>query len=169
MKKLKCVFIIIFLIIAFTTVVSISKCQENELGSVAQGIIDEIETSGNDECMVELKTVTNFEWDRAIIASADFFAMGYSSETLEDIWKIEYDPQSDFRSRILFVKDNKVVYEESYAASIEESAKFNISVSPSLDYYCILPYDDSFVFVTKEKNKSSTCYSLIIYPEDKMN
>ena len=72
MKKLKCVFIIIFLIIAFTTVVSISKCQENELGSVAQGIIDEIETSGNDECMVELKTVTNFEWDRAIIASADF-------------------------------------------------------------------------------------------------
>ena len=51
MKKLKCVFIIIFLIIAFTTVVSISKCQENELGSVAQGIIDEIETSGNDECM----------------------------------------------------------------------------------------------------------------------
>ena len=33
MKKLKCVFIIIFLIIAFTTVVSISKCQENELGS----------------------------------------------------------------------------------------------------------------------------------------
>ena len=150
MKKLKCVFIIIFLIIAFTTVVSISKCQENELGSVAQGIIDEIETSGNDECMVELKTVTNFEWDRAIIASADFFAMGYSSETLEDIWKIEYDPQSDFRSRIL-------------------SAKFNISVSPSLDYYCILPYDDSFVFVTKEKHKSSTCYSLIIYPEDKMN
>lgn len=100
---------------------------------------------------------------------ADFFAMGYSSETLEDIWKIEYDPQSDFRSRILFVKDNKVVYEESYAASIEESAKFNISVSPSLDYYCILPYDDSFVFVTKEKHKSSTCYSLIIYPEDKMN
>ena len=169
MKKLKCVFIIIFLIIAFTTVVSISKCQENELGSVAQGIIDEIETSGNDECMVELKTVTNFEWDRAIIASADFFAMGYSSETLEDIWKIEYDPQSDFRSRILFVKDNKVVYEESYAASIEESEKFNISVSPSLDYYCILPYDDSFVFVAKEKHKSSTCYSLIIYPEDKMN
>ncbi len=55
-----------------------------------------------------------------------------------------------FRSRILFVKDNKVVYEESYAASIEESAKFNISVSPSLDYYCILPYDDSFVFVTKK-------------------
>lgn len=98
------IFIIIFLIIAFTTVVSISKCQENELGSVAQGIIDEIETSGNDECMVELKTVTNFEWDRAIIASADFFAMGYSSETLEDIWKIEYDPQSNFRSRILFVK-----------------------------------------------------------------
>jgi hypothetical protein len=165
MKKLKCVFIIIFLIIAFTTVVSISKCQENELGSVAQGIIDEIETSGNDECMVELKTVTNFEWDRAIIASADFFAMGYSSETLEDIWKIEYDPQSNFRSRILFVKDNKVVYEESYA----ESAKFNISVSPSLDYYCILPYDDSFAFVTKEKHKSSTCYSLIIYPKNKMN
>ena len=70
---------------------------------------------------------------------------------------------------IVTVKDNKVVYEESYAASIEESAKFNISVSPSLDYYCILPYDDSFVFVTKEKHKSSTCYSLIIYPEDKMN
>ena len=119
--------------------------------------------------MVELKTVTNFEWDRAIIASADFFAMGYSSETLEDIWKIEYDPQSNFRSRILFVKDNKVVYEESYAASIEESAKFNISVSPSLDYYCILPYDDSFAFVTKEKHKSRTCYSLIIYPKNKMN
>ena len=68
-----------------------------------------------------------------------------------------------------FVKDNKVVYEESYAASIEESAKFNISVSPSLDYYCILPYDDSFAFVTKEKHKSSTCYSLIIYPKNKMN
>lgn len=74
MIKTKTILITSFLVILFVTIAFVSKYQKNELGSVAQGIIDEIETSRNDECTVDLKTVTNFEWDRAIIVSADFFA-----------------------------------------------------------------------------------------------
>ena len=138
---------------------------KDSIGSVGKSIINEINHSidVNGDCTIDLRMVTNFEWDKVIIVSADFLATGYSKEEIKNIFGFEYEFQPGFKSRLIFLKDNSVVYEESYSASIEHPEKFNISISPKLNYYCILPCDNACIPAGRTQyNTEKFCYSLII-------
>lgn len=151
-------------VLCFICIICISEYQKYHIGPVAENIINQINSSDKSdiECIIDLKTVTDFEWDKVIVVSADFLAAGYSQEKIKRIWGIDYEFQSGFRSRLIFIKNDSIAYEESYYASVENTVKFNISISPSLDYYCILPYDNACITANRGKYKSDYCYSLII-------
>ena len=55
------------------------------------------------------------------------------------------------------------MYEEAYLSSIENSVKFNISISSKLDYYKILSYNNAKIVAGRSQfNSENYCYSLII-------
>lgn len=155
---------LLFIIILILTI-CILHSSKYSIGSVGKSIINEIDHSidANGDCTIDLKMITDFEWDKVIIVSADFLAIGYSKEKIKNIWGIEYEFQPGFKSRLIFLKNNSVVYEESYSASIEHPEKFNISVSQKLNYYCILPCDNACISAGRSQyNTDEFCYSLII-------
>lgn len=158
-KKTKILLIAVFIfVLCFGVYLYIN--QRNHIGSVGKNIINEIDANG--DCTIDLKMVTDFEWDKVIIVSADFFAIGYSKEHIKELWGIEYEFSSGFKSRLIFLKNNSIVHEESYLASIEHPVKFDISVSSGMDYYCILPYDNAYITAEQGEYNSETCYSLIV-------
>lgn len=162
-KVIKALFVI--MLILTTCIICILHRQKYSIGSVGKSIINEIDHSidANGECTIDLKMVTNFEWDKVIIVSADFLAIGYSKEEIKNMWGIEYEFQPGFKSQLIFLKNNSIVHEESYLASIEHSERFNISVSPKLNYYCILSCDNACVTAGRDQyNSKEFCYSLII-------
>lgn len=165
-KKIKILLFVIF-IFALCFGYYLYKKQVYSIGSVGKSIINEIDNSidANGNCTIDLKAVTDFEWDKVIIVSADFLAIGYSKDKIKNIWGIEYELQPGFKSRLIFLKNNSVVYEESYPASIERSEKFNISVSPKFDYYRILSCDNARVTAGRYRyNSKEFSYSLSVTP-----
>lgn len=165
-KKLKVIFGIVPLLVIFTTfLIYLWYNKKYELGPVAQSIIKEIDNleNSNSECIVDLNKITDFEWDKVIIVSADFLAIGYSKEKIKNLWGIEYDCQPGFKSRLIFIKNDSIVYEEAYLSSIEKPVKFNISISPKLDYYKILSCNNAKIVAGRNRyNSKEYCYSLII-------
>lgn len=112
---------------------------------------------------MDLNKITDFEWDKVIIVSADFLAIGYSKEKIKSLWGIEYEFKPGFKSRLIFVKNDSIVYEEAYLSSIENSVKFNISISSKLDYYKILSNHNAKIVAGRNQyNSKEYCYSLMI-------
>ena len=165
-KKIKIIFGIVSLLVIFIILlIYVWYNKKYDMGPVAQKIINEIDNleNSNSECIVDLNKITDFEWDKVIVVSADFLAIGYSKEKIKNLWGIEYEFQPGFKSRLLFIKNDSIVYEEEYLSSIENPVKFNISISPKLDYYKILSYNNAKIFAGRNQyNSKEYCYSLII-------
>jgi len=165
-KKIKVIFGIISLFVIFITFLIYIWCNKKyDIGPVAQKIINEIDhlENSNSECIVDLNKITDFEWDKVIIVSADFLAIGYSKEKIKSLWGIEYEFQPGFKSRLIFIKNDSIVYEEAYLSSIENSVKFNISTSSKLDYYKILSNHNAKIVAGRNQyNSKEYCYSLMI-------
>ena len=111
-----------------------------KMGPVGIQIIEEIDNASTEDCIIDLQSVTDFEWDKVVVVSADFWAAGYSDATVSEMWGFPYEVPEGFRSWLIFLNDNKIVHEESYAEYIEHSSKFNISIQ-SAPYYRILTSD----------------------------
>ncbi len=163
-NNLKRTIILIVISFFFLAVIGYNHCwhKKYDIGQVTESIMNEIDCSVdyNGECTVDLRKCTDFNWDRVVIVSADFFAAGYSSDLIEEMWGFEYEVPSDFRSRLIFLKNNTIVYEESYMASVEYSTRFNISIYP-MPYYRILAYDEAMVLAERCQHKSGEySYSL---------
>lgn len=165
-KKIKVLFGIISLfIISITFLIYVWYNKKYDVGPVAQNIINEIDNleNSNSECIVDLNKITDFEWDKVIIVSADFLAIGYSKEKIKNLWGIEYEFQPGFKSRLIFIKNDSIVYEEAFLSSIENPVKFNISISSKFDYYKILYSNNAKITAGRSQyNSEEYCYSLII-------
>lgn len=123
------------------------------IGAVGTRIMEKIDESSAESCTIDLKTVTDFEWDSVVVVSADFLAAGYSDETVSEMFGFSYEMPEGFRSRMIFVKDEKIVHEESYAADIERSSQFNISLQHP--YYVILTAVDCEIVAEESQGRYS--------------
>ena len=128
-----------------------------EVGPVAESIMTEIDNSHTEYCVIDLQNVTDFEWDRVVVVSADFWCAGYSDETVSELWGFCYEVPKGFRSRLIFLNGDEIIHEESYAADIECSSKFNISIYP-MPYYRILTSDECSVV----GNEAEGHYSILV-------
>ncbi len=124
-------------------VLSCLHWQFQSIGPVGTRIMQVIDdrTQGEGSCIAALDAVTDFEWDTAVLVSADLLAAGHSDAYLSEIWGFPYAMQGGYRSHLIFVKEGQVVYEESYPASIEAPVQLNVSLYPP-PYYRIYSVED---------------------------
>ena len=98
---------------------------QGEVGPFAHKIMDKIDqlADADGKCIININEITDFDWDKMIVTE-------YSADTLKEMKEIPEDTifkeATGQRSRLIFLKNNKVVYEESYRYSIETTYKFNL-------------------------------------------
>lgn len=121
------------------------------------------------DCTIDLQELTNFEWDTVAAFHQDASVRGeYESEEIIRLLGDDYEPSPGCRSRLIFLNDGVITYEESYPASIESSSEFNICILQSSDHpwweethsYCILSVEDAIVDASCFAYKSGYGYQL---------
>lgn len=158
MKRKYIIISVVLFLLLLLVVFSYGYCEKRcEIGSVASRIMREIDNSSTEECVIDLQNVTDFEWDKAVVVSADFWCAGYSEETISELWGFSYEVPKGFRSGLIFLNGDEIVYEEYYAADIERSSEFNVSIYP-MPYYRILKLDDCKVVGGEEEGR----YSILV-------
>ena len=75
---------------------------------------------------MKLSDYTKFEWDNVII-----YKNTISNKELSEFLGIDYKKGLDLKSGMIFIKDNKIVYEEYFKTDFESPYKF-----------VIYPYED---------------------------
>ncbi|MCL1792016.1 MAG: hypothetical protein FWG40_11890 [Peptococcaceae bacterium] len=70
---------------------------------------------------VALSDLTDFDWDEALV-----YRLLMSNDAIEDALGIKYEKYLDLSSGIIFVKDKKIVYEETFNLAGFDPPKFSI-------------------------------------------
>lgn len=130
------------------------------IGSVGKNIMREIDShaDANGDCTLDLKEITDFEWDTLVVFDADFavYHGDYKSnhdvagEKMSQILGTAYERPSGYRALLIFLKNGEIVHEESYLADIEAPSKMNITIPPEYSYQgfdacCILSVDEASI------------------------
>lgn len=134
------------IIIAAAFAAGIYFYKKYSIGPVGKNIINEIDNNAvNDSCTIDLKELTDFEWDTLVVADPDFkvYTGTECDRKMSEIIGSDYHFEDGYRSRLIFVKKHKVVYEESYYASMEKPSKMNISIKDKDDGYLVLSAENA--------------------------
>jgi len=96
---------------------------QGEVGPLAHKIMNKIDqlADADGKCVIDIAELTDFDWDTMVVI--DYYC---SSEQIKEIPKAIKLKEKGVWSQLIFLKDNKVVYEEAYRASVETSYKFNL-------------------------------------------
>jgi hypothetical protein len=99
MKKWTCVFV------AFQVLISCGN-KKSSLNCKIEGLIEN-SCKNQNECTINLKTATNFEWDKLYV-----FTEGASLDTIQSVIGRDYPYYNDVASRLIFMKYDKIVFHE---------------------------------------------------------
>ncbi|AOM39266.1 hypothetical protein [Xenorhabdus hominickii] len=106
----------------------------------------------NDECIVNMKNITPFEWDYMYVINS-----GYERKEVESAINLKIDVDLDNFSKIIFVRDNKLVHLEHYfyVSDFEKALLLNFDVKKKekkpIEYY-VISKDDADVLMKKEED-----------------
>ncbi|MGN1403102.1 MAG: hypothetical protein ACI4XB_02175 [Ruminococcus sp.] len=161
--------IIVWIILLSVLLLILAACswhlyRKYAIGSVGKNIMREIDShaDANGDCTLDLREMTDFEWDTLVVFDADFsvYYGGYksdhdvASEKMSQILGMAYERPSGYRALLIFMKNGEIVHEESYLADIEAPSKMNISVPP--EYFC-QGFDACCIFSADEANIAASC------------
>ena len=110
-KKMKIVFLVFFFVLIIIILFLSSK----------QKVSDKIVKYYTD--------FTNFDWDSVII-----YANPTTNKDLKEYADLDYKKSLDLKSGMIFIKDNKIVYEEVFKSNYEEPDKFRIIPYQDVNY-----------------------------------
>ena len=137
-------------ILALAAILSVSLIScDYDVAPFGQKIMNRIDELADElnECVIDINELTDFEWDVMIAVELDFFVK-YSDEEIKNMFGTELENVNGNKSRLFFLKDNEVVFTESYSASIEESLKFNIITGSS--GYSVVMSDNAEISARRE-------------------
>lgn len=157
--------IIVWIILLSVLVLILAECswhlyRKYAIGPVGKNIMREIDShaDANGDCTLDLREMTDFEWDTLVVFDADFpvYHGDYksnhdvASEKMSQILGTAYERPSGYRSLLIFMKNGEIVHEESYLADIEAPSKMNISVPPEyscqgFDACCVFSADEASI------------------------
>ena len=115
------------------------------------------------EIIIDIMELTDFEWDKMIAISAIC-----SDSEISEILGFKHAFPKGYRDKLVFLKDNEVVYKETYAVSVEEAVKFSLYFNSDYAHYRIFSPQDAKIigvrFQSQQGNveKFTWCYSLLI-------
>ena len=147
-KNIKKTVVLAAALIIIAAVFAAGMCiyKKYSIGPLGKKIINEIDNNAvNSICTIDLTEFTDFEWDTLIVADPDFkvYTGTECDRKMSEIIGSDYHFEDGYRSRLIFVKNHKVVYEESYHASVEKPSKMNISIKDKDDGYCVLSAENA--------------------------
>ena len=116
--------ILIAIIIIFISIISLIIFNKNI--QLSKEIINYCDKQKEDIFELKLSDYTKFEWDNVII-----YKNTISNKELSEFVGIDYKKGLDLKSGMIFIKDNKIVYEEYFKTDFESPYKF-----------VIYPYED---------------------------
>lgn len=116
--------ILIAIIIIFISIIFLIIFNKNI--QLSKEIINYCDKQKEDIFELKLSDYTKFEWDNVII-----YKNTISNKELSEFLGIDYKKGLDLKSGMIFIKDNKIVYEEYFKTDFESPYKF-----------VIYPYED---------------------------
>lgn len=141
----------------------ITSCKE----SLEKNLIDAIDVQCQNpktDCKLSFKNVTEFKWERMYV-----FGSWTTSKEISNNLHIAYNGNDvpDNHTRLLFVNDKSVVYEEDEIQL--DNFKSNIIFHELVDYMATAKIDyftptDAIFNVIKEKKKCQNCFLYSVEP-----
>ncbi|WP_339225820.1 hypothetical protein NYE80_10635 [Paenibacillus sp. FSL H7-0357] len=144
------------LFLAFLTLI-ISSCQkEKSLSDQIMRIIDDKCNLG-EICDISLNEITTFKWDKVVV-----FQVGSSSKEISNALGVKYEGSTDLMSGLIFVLDNKIVYEEMIPYQTERPTNLQIFIDKKANEpnNVVLSFDDAILKGNKERLDDVTYYSI---------
>jgi hypothetical protein len=93
-------------------------------GKVESGILREIRRSclGANPCSIRMKDFTPFQWDRAF-----FFSDAASEQDRSNALGTREEGYTEFEDQLVFLKNGRIVYQESEPTNVEKQMKDGIA------------------------------------------
>ncbi|OKP94986.1 hypothetical protein [Paenibacillus sp. P46E] len=135
----------------------ISGCQkEKSLSDQIMHIIDD-KCNLSEICDISLNEITTFKWDKVVV-----FQVGSSSEEISNALGAKYEGSTDLMSGLIFVLDNKIVYEEMIPYQTERPTNLQIFIDKKANKLnnVVLSFDDAILKGSKEKLDNVSYYSI---------
>ncbi|MFC3798105.1 hypothetical protein [Cohnella sp. GCM10012308] len=146
----KCLFIIILLLLG--------GCRDNK--TLSKSIIKEIDSQCGErtECTISMERVTSFEWDKLVV-----FQVGSSNKEVSNHLGFEYNGSTDLMSGLIFVLDNKIVFEEKIPYNPEKGSELQILFDGNTKDQSSAGYNlDNAIFTCKKNIIDGVTYYTII-------
>ncbi|MCG2611793.1 hypothetical protein LZZ90_09785 [Flavobacterium sp. SM15] len=118
MKKLISLIVIVLLLFS---------CSHRK-GKIELALTKEIENCNTPDCRIELKKVTDFEWDKVY-----FFEIPTDKEYVNKCIGIDYPNYVEFTRPIIFLNKGKIVYSENNVSSVESLVDEQIVIGDIID------------------------------------
>lgn len=119
-------------------------------GKIELALTKEIESCNTPDCRVELKKVTDFEWDKVY-----FFEIPSTKEYVNKCIGIDYANYVEFTRPIIFLNKGKIVYSENNESSVESLVDEQIVIGDIIDTTKVrvfTPKEAIFKSVVKEND-----------------
>lgn len=145
-KRILLMVIIVCLLLAIASATVIGKVIQ-ERNKLSNRICDVIERKCADqnECQINMAEITDFSWDKMLL-----YQVGMTSSEVSEILDVDFSDSLDLESGMVFVKDNKVVYHESFFHDGETRVSLWIRVGDFDERYFLCPADDANLFGGKK-------------------
>jgi hypothetical protein len=141
-------------IISLLTIVLLLGSCNREKGKMELLLTKEIEECKSINCEIELKKITNFEWETVYI-----FQMPVPKEYINKTIGIDYIDYVEFTRPIIFINKGKIVYSENNQASVESLIPEQIIVGSLMDTTKVWVFNSNQAyFKAKVKENNHTKY-----------
>ena len=149
--------IIVCLIILSVAIITLHKDSVSK--KVRNNIISEIESqcpSDDGTCEINLKELTDFEWDKIIL-----YQISTSKHSIENALGFEFKETKDFDSGIIFVKNNKIICNIKifeHPDNLYIPLRFVIEDEDKFFDCAVLYYDNAILKAEKQTIDGHKCY-----------
>lgn len=111
----------------------------------------------NVSCSISLKDITTFKWDKVAI-----FQVGSSSKQISKALGVEYKGETDLMTGMVFVLNNKIVYEERIPYEAEHPTRLQVWIEKmDKDPNCVVFTVDNAIIPVSKKEIEDVIYYLI--------
>lgn len=97
-------------------------------GNVERGILHEIRRSctGSNPCLIRIRDFTAFDWDKAY-----FFNNANTEQERSSALGTREEDYTEFEDQLVFLKNSRIVYQESEPTDVEKRMKNDIAFATS--------------------------------------
>jgi hypothetical protein len=144
------------LMINIFIVFALCGCKSSVKDNLMHKINKECVQGAKSPCIIQLKDATSFKWDKLY-----FFGAWTNSDSIKKVIRIDYngkDVKDDF-TRMLFLSENKVVYEEDFTSADNSKISFGELTDRLLNAHVQYLMPSNAIFKgEKDKGSCKDCF-----------